>query len=95
MKSIKIMNEVPLEVRSKICNHVENINAETVHMGYASPLENDVSSFAVIVRDRVDFGANNSYSVFAYDSDTDIFQCFCSGLTYANALIEMGNYINE
>jgi len=92
---MKIMNEVPSEVRAKICNHVENINAETVHMGYASLLENDVSSFAVIVRDRVDFGEANIYSVFAYDNDTDIFECFCSRLTYANALIEMGNYINE
>lgn len=92
---MKIMNEVPSEVRAKICNHVENIDSETVHMGYASPLESDVSSFAVIVRDRVDFGAANSYSVFAYDSDSDIFECFCSCLTYADALIEMGKYINE
>ncbi len=93
---MKIMNEVPSEVRAKICNHVENINAETVHMGYASPIEDDVSSFVVIVRERLNYVATaNIYSVFAYDSDTDIFQCFCSELTYANALIKMGEYINE
>ncbi len=58
-------------------------------MGYASPLENDVSSFAVIVRERLNCCVSaNSYSVFAYDRDSDIFQCFCSGLTYADALIE-------
>ncbi len=92
---MKIMNEVPPEVRAKICNHVENIDAETVHMGCASPLENDVSSFAVIVRERLCSGTANIYSVFAYDSDSDIFECFCSCLTYADALIEMGKYINE
>ncbi len=93
---MKIMNEIPLEVRAKICNYVENINAETVHMGYASPLENDVSSFAVIVRERLNYvAAANIYSVFAYDRDSDIFQCFCSELTYADALIKMGEYINE
>ncbi len=92
---MKIMNEVPLEVRAKICNLVEELDMETVHMSYASPLENDVSSFAVIVREKLYFGAANSYSVFVYDSDTDIFQCFCSELTYADALIKMGEYINE
>ncbi len=92
---MKIMNEVPSEVRAKICNHIGNNVEEVVHIGYASPLENDVSSFVAIIRERLYFGAANSYSVFAYDSDTDIFQCFCSCLTYADALIEMGKYINE
>ncbi len=93
---MKIMNEVPSEVRAKICDYVENMDLETVHMGYASPLENDIRSFVAIARERRDDrDITNGYAIYVYDSETDTFDCYCSGLTYADALIEMGEYINK
>lgn len=93
---MKIMNEVPSEVRAKICDYVENMDMETVHMGYGSPLESDVSSFVAIIRERRDDrDITNGYAVIAYDSETDTFSVYDDGLEYADALIEMGEYIND
>lgn len=93
---MKIMNEVPSEVRAKICDYVENLDMETVHIGYGSPLENDVRSFVAIIRERRDDkDITKGYAVYLYDSDTDTFNCYRDGLTYAHALIEMGTYITD
>ncbi len=93
---MKIMNEVPSKVRAKICDYVENMDMETVHIGYGSPLENDVRSFVAIIRERRDDrDITNGYAVCTYDSEADAFECYNSDLTYADALIEMGEYINE
>lgn len=93
---MKIMSEVPSKVRAKICDYVENLDMETVHIGYGSPLESDNRHFAAIVRERRDDqDITNGYAVFTYDSVADAVDCYNSGLTYADALIEMGEYIND
>jgi len=93
---MKIMNEVPLEVHARICNLVEKMDMETVHMGYGSPLEDDIRSFVAIIRERRDDkDITNGYAVYLYDSENDVFDCYRSGLTYAHALIEMGTYIDD
>jgi len=93
---MKIMNEVPLEVHARICNLVEEMDMETIHMGYGSPLESDNSHFVAIVHEGLDNkDMPNGYAVYLYDSETDTLSCYCSALTYADALIEMGEYIND
>lgn len=89
---MKIMNEVPSEVRARICNLLERKNLESVHMGYGSELECDTENFAVIARDRSD---DPKYSVYVYDKKEDIFGCYGNHLTYPEALISMGEYIKE
>ena len=89
---MKVMNEIPIEVRARICNLLEQEDLESVHMGYGSTLDCDNRSFAVIARDR---SADPSYMVYVYDSKDDELQCYDDTLTYPEALISMGEYIKE
>lgn len=88
---MKIMNEVPSEVRARICNILEQEDLESVHMGYGSELECDTENFAVIARDRSD---DPEYAVYIYGED-DVLMCYDDHLTYPEALISMGEYIKE
>ena len=91
---MKIMNELPGNVRAKIMNTLEHDNLESVHMGYGSPLENDDTYFIVMAHER-DPKTPNCYSLYIYDSEENKLFCYTEGLTYADALIRMGEYINE
>ena len=90
---MKIMNELPGNVRAKIMNKLERLNLESVHMGHASVIENENDDFVVIARKR-DLETANCYSVHVYALDQDVLGCYSDGLTYADALICMGEYIN-
>lgn len=91
---MKIMNELPGNVRAKIMNALESDNLESVHMGCGSPLENDDTYFIVMAHER-DPETPNCYSLYIYDSEENKLFCYHDGLTYADALIRMGEYINE
>lgn len=91
---MKIMNEVPSEVRAKICNILEQENLESVHMGYGSPLDDDDTYFIAMAHER-DPQTANCYSVYIYDREKDRLYCYDEHLTYADALISMGEYIKE
>ena len=90
---MKIMNELPGNVRAKIMNKLERLDLDSVHMGHASPKESDNEEFVVISRER-DLETANCYSVYVYRRDENELYCYCNGLTYADALVCMGNYIN-
>lgn len=90
---MKIMNELPGNVRATIMNKLERRNLESIHMGHASQNEDDNKEFVVIVRER-NLETANCYSVYVYALDQDELGCYSDGLTYADALIRMGEYIN-
>lgn len=90
----KIMNEIPVEVHARICNLLEQENLESVHMGYGSELHSNTRSFVCIARDRSD-RTSSAYMVFKYDSEDDDIICYEDTLTYADALISMGEYIKK
>ncbi len=90
---MKIMNELPGNVRATIMNKLERRDLESIHMGHASQNEDDNKEFVVIVRER-NLETANCYSVYVYSRDEDEFGCYADGLTYADALIRMGEYIN-
>ncbi len=91
---MKIMNELPGNVRAKILNILEHENLESVHMGCGSPLEGDNTYFIAMARER-DPETPSCYSLYIYDNKEDKLLCYADGLTYADALICMGVYINE
>lgn len=91
---MKIMNELPGNIRAKIMNELEHDNLESVHMGCGSPLENDDTYFIVMAHER-DPQTPTCYSLYIYDSEEDKLFCYDENLTYADALIRMGEYINE
>lgn len=91
---MKIMNELPGNVRATIMNKLERRDLDSVHMGHASANEDDNEEFVVIARER-DLETANCYSVYVYNRDEDELGCYNDGLTYADALIRMGEYINE
>lgn len=88
------MNDVPPSVRPKICRILNAIGKESVHMGYESMIKNDDNTFVVIARDKepADYLC---YAVFNYDLSEDKLIRGISGITYADALVEMGGRINE
>lgn len=88
------MNDVPGDIRRRICEQLDRKGLESVHMGYDSVFEGDNRYFTVIAR-KIKPNDNLCYSVFAFDSDTDKLLVEKSGLSYADALIEMGERINE
>ena len=49
---MKIMNELPGNVRATIMNKLERRDLESIHMGHASQNEDDNKEFVVIVRER-------------------------------------------
>ncbi|MCI9410368.1 MAG: hypothetical protein HFJ89_11255, partial [Oscillospiraceae bacterium] len=49
---MKIMNELPGNVRATIMNKLERRDLESIHMGHASPNENENEDFVVIARER-------------------------------------------
>lgn len=91
---MRIMNELPGNVRAAIMNKLERRDLESIHMGHASQNENENEDFVVIARER-GLETANCYSVYVYASDQDELGCYADGLTYADALIRMGEYINE
>lgn len=90
---MKIMNELPGNVRAKIMNALEYDNLESVHMGCGSPLEDDDTYFIAMAHER-DPKTPNCYSLYIYDREEDKLYCYVEHLTYADALIRMGEYIN-
>jgi len=90
---MKIMNELPGNVRAAIMNKLERRDLESVHMGHASPLEGDNKYFIAMAHER-DLETSNRYLLYIYDSEADDLACYADGLTYADALIRMGEYIN-
>lgn len=90
---MKIMNELPGNVRANIMNKLERRDLESIHMGHASANEDDNEEFVVIARER-GLETANCYSVYVYRRDDDELGCYNDGLTYADALIRMGEYIN-
>lgn len=91
---MKIMNELPGNVRANIMNKLERRDLDSVHMGHASADEDNNEDFVVIAHER-DLETANCYSVYVYNCNDDDFGCYADGLTYADALIRMGEYINE
>lgn len=91
---MKIMNELPGNVRANIMNKLEYDNLESVHMGCGSPLEDDDTYFIAMAHER-DPKTPNCYSLYIYDREEDRLYCYAEHLTYADALIRMGEYINE
>ena len=55
--------------------------------------ENENEDFVGIARER-GLETANCYSVYVYALDQDELGCYSDGLTYADALIRMGEYIN-
>lgn len=88
------MNDVPWDVRPKICELLKKQGREAVTMGYESRLSVDEQSFCVIARltePADEFG----YSVHSYISKQDRFYREILGRSYGQALIEMGERVVE
>lgn len=90
---MKIMNELPGNVRAKIMNTLEHDNLESVHMGCGS-LEDDNTYFIAMAHER-DPKTPACYSLHIYNSEEGKLYCYDDNLTYGDALIRMGEYINE
>lgn len=90
----KNMNDIPANVMLKIFDELERQNLESVHMGYGSMLEEDDTLFAVIAKTR-DANTYECYHVLTYDAASDKLIRPAIGLSYADALIEMGNRTKE
>lgn len=88
------MNEVPGDIRRRICEQLDRKGLESVHMGQESILLGDDWYYLVIARE-ISPTNYRGYSVFSFDSVTDELLRETSGLSYAEALIEMGDRINE
>lgn len=88
------MNEVPGDIRRRICEQLDRRGLESVHMGYESMIMGDDKYFLVIAR-PISPTSYLEHSVFTFDSGTDELLRETSGLSYAEALIEMGDRINE
>lgn len=88
------MNEVPGDIRRRICEQLDRRGLESVHMGHESMIMGNDKYFLVIARASSPT-CYLDYSVFTFDSSTDELLRETSGMSYAEALIEMGARINE
>ncbi|MGN0587423.1 MAG: hypothetical protein ACI4JF_09065 [Oscillospiraceae bacterium] len=88
------MNEVPGDIRRRICEQLDRKGLESVHMGQESILIGDDRYYLVIARE-ISPTFYRGYSVFSFDYVTDELLRETSGLSYADALLEMGYRINE
>lgn len=88
------MNEVPIDVRRRICEQLDHRGLESVHMGYGSVWESDTKLFAVIARE-INPKNEKSFYVYSFHSERNELYREVENLTYPCALMEMGYRINE
>lgn len=80
-------------VTAGLISRIERENLESVHMGCGSPLEDDDTYFIAMAHER-DPETLNCYLLYIYDREEDKLYCYSEHLTYADALIRTGEYIN-
>ncbi len=92
---MKIMDKVPAEMSGKIHSRIEGLDMDTVQICCGSTFKDD-DTFVAIARERLeDKRIKTRYMLLVYDADTGEFIRILTGLTYADALIETGVYIND
>lgn len=93
---MKVMHYPSSDVRAKICQHLENDGKELIHLSYGSA---DCKNLNHYVGIAFNYSRTSSeyavYSVFTYNSKTDILAYREKDLYYENALITMGNTIKS
>ena len=90
---MKRMHFAPPEVRARICRLLEENRKELIHLSYGSGNESPKTKFIAIAH-YYSGEPPYCYEVISYDSSTDKIYREHKYLTYSNALIEMGKYIN-
>ena len=88
------MNDVPADVRRRICEQLDLRGLESVHMVYGSIFSEDTKLFEVIARPHEPQNDHCCY-VYSLHSEKNELYREREGLTYAGALMEMGYRINE
>ncbi len=92
---IGIIDKVPTETAEKIRRRVDELDMDTVQICWGTPFK-DNNIFVTVTRERLeDKRIKTRYMMLVYDEDTNEFIRILPGLTYADALIETGVYINE
>lgn len=97
------MHITPGKVRARVCELLEKEHMELIHLANESVLAEYDRVFVMIADEIVPktYSKNrslvrfDSYSVRCYDSETDTLFRGIYHLTYADALIKMGEIINE
>ncbi len=90
----KIMNYVPNDVRANVGGLLARQDKELVHIAYGSMLESDDNIYALVARDE-EPEDELAYSVYSYDREHNEIYRELNRVTYADALIEMGERIKE
>ena len=89
------MTNIPSEVIGRISRKLEPLHLHPIHRAYGSMLNGDDNIITVLVhRDTVN-SVFEAYKVIDYDCKEDVFIRCSNGMSYPEALIEMGNRIKE
>ncbi len=90
----KIMNYVPVDVHANVGGLLARKDKELVHIAYGSMLESDENIYALVARYE-ESEDERGYSVYSYDREKKKLFRELDRVTYADALIEMGERIKE